>query len=208
MLAGLKMSNWRHWEDLRKWDIMQPWVNHHSTNGKRKQKVNICSNFLNIYWFEFTALRPCVTRFSLSKQILSKCEKVRKERVVVEWLAYLPVTQNIGVRFYLERESSATSSWINVGREWCCRGWDIEGGMSDGLFRTRDGFPRIRKVRAAHNVHECESVCDWNQKHCICAEMVALYECLYMCCISLYMYMYVFKLMCVFHCTALRALMM
>ena len=29
--------------------------------------------------------------------------------VVVEWLACLPVTQKIGVRFYLERESSATS---------------------------------------------------------------------------------------------------
>ena len=28
--------------------------------------------------------------------------------VVVEWLACLPVTQKIGVRFYLERESSAT----------------------------------------------------------------------------------------------------
>ena len=27
--------------------------------------------------------------------------------------------------------------------------------------------------------------------------MAALYECLYVCCISLYMYMYVFKLMCV-----------
>ena len=45
-------------------------------------------------------------------------------------------------------------------------------------------------------------------KHCICAEMAALYECLYVCCISLCIYMYVFKLMCVFHCTALRALMM
>ena len=31
--------------------------------------------------------------------------------VVVEWLACLPVTQKIGVRFYLERESSATSGW-------------------------------------------------------------------------------------------------
>ena len=40
--------------------------------------------------------------------------------VVVEWLACLPVTQKIGVRFYLERESSATSGWINVGRE-CCK---------------------------------------------------------------------------------------
>ena len=29
--------------------------------------------------------------------------------VVVQWLACLPVTQKIGVRFYLERESSATS---------------------------------------------------------------------------------------------------
>ena len=27
--------------------------------------------------------------------------------------------------------------------------------------------------------------------------MAALYECLYVCCISLYMYMYVFKLKCV-----------
>ena len=29
--------------------------------------------------------------------------------VVVEWLARLPVMQKIGVRFYLERESSTTS---------------------------------------------------------------------------------------------------
>ena len=49
------------------------------------------------------------------------------------------------------------------------------------------------------------------KKNCICAEMAAMYECVYVCCISLYMYMYVFtvfKLMCVFHRTALRALMM
>ena len=63
--------------------------------------------------------------------------------VVVEWLACLPVTQKIGVRFYLERESSATSGWINVGREWCCQGcWSIEGGTPGGLFRTRGGLPR------------------------------------------------------------------
>ena len=30
------------------------------------------------------------------------------------------------------------------------------------------------------------------KKHCICTEMAAMYECLYVCCISLYMYMYVF----------------
>ena len=29
--------------------------------------------------------------------------------VVVEWLACLPVTQKIGVRFYLERESSTVN---------------------------------------------------------------------------------------------------
>ena len=29
--------------------------------------------------------------------------------VVIEWLACLPVTQKIGVRFYQERESTATS---------------------------------------------------------------------------------------------------
>ena len=63
-----------------------------------------------------------------------------------------------GVRFYLERECSATSGWINVGREWCCRGWSIEGGTPGGLFRTRDGLPRIRKARAARNVHECERI--------------------------------------------------
>ena len=40
------------------------------------------------------------------------------------------------------------------------------------------------------------------------AEVAALYECLYVCCISLYMYVHVFKLMCMFHCTAIRALMM
>ena len=79
--------------------------------------------------------------------------------VVVEWLAYLPVTHKIGVRFYQERESSATSGRINIGREWCCRGWSIEGGTPCGLFRTRDGLPRIKKAWAARNVHECESVC-------------------------------------------------
>ena len=31
--------------------------------------------------------------------------------------------------------------------------------MPGGLFRTRDGLPRIRKARAACNVHVCESVC-------------------------------------------------
>ena len=31
--------------------------------------------------------------------------------------------------------------------------------MPGGLFRTRDGLPRIKKAQAAHNVHECESVC-------------------------------------------------
>ena len=109
--------------------------------------------------------------------------------VVVEWLACLPVTQKIGVRFYLERESSATSGWINVGREWCCRGWSIEGGTPGGLLRTRDGLPRIRKARAAHNVHECESVCAWNKKKtnivsapkwlpCMNACMCAVFHCI------------------------------
>ena len=168
--------------------------------------------------------RPCVIFIdcwgcwltkSISKETWQQCITMLHARllhsvaVVVEWLACLPVTQKIGVRFYLQGESSATSGWINVGREWCCRGWSIEGGTPGGLFRTRDGLPRIRKARAARNVHECESVCAWNKKkHCIWAEMAALYECLYVCCISLYMYMYVFKLMCVFHCTVLRALMM
>ena len=123
--------------------------------------------------------------------------------VVVERLACWPVTQKIGVHFYLERESSAISSWTNEGREWCCRGWAVEGGTSGGLFRTRDGLPRTRKVWATHNVHECENACAWNK---MCEEMAAMCECLYVCCISLYMYMWmftVFKLMCVFHCTAL-----
>ena len=38
------------------------------------------------------------------------------------------------------------------------------------------------------------------KKPCIRAEMAAMYACLYVCCISLYMYMYVFtmfKLICV-----------
>ena len=129
----------------------------------------------------------------------SGCHIIRKKKVchladkfvavVVEWLACLPVTQKIRVRFYLERENSTTSGWINAGREWCCRGWSIEGGTPGGFFRTRDGLSRIRKARAARNVHKCESVCAWNKKkHCICAEMAALYECLYVCCISLHMY--------------------
>ena len=130
--------------------------------------------------------------------IKKKCSWVMA--VVVERLACLPVTQKIGDRFYLERKSSATSGWINVGREWCCRGWDVEGGTSGGLFRTRDGLPRIRKARAAHNVHECESVCAWNKNIVYAPKWLQVYECLYVCCISLYMYMYVFtvfKLMCV-----------
>ena len=41
------------------------------------------------------------------------------------------------------------------------RGWSVEGGTPGGLFRTRDGLPRIiRKALAAHNVHKCESACD------------------------------------------------
>ena len=35
----------------------------------------------------------------------------------------------------------------------------IEGGTPGGLFRTRDGLPKIKKARATRNVHECESVC-------------------------------------------------
>ena len=109
--------------------------------------------------------------------------------VVVEWLACLPVTQKIGVRFYLERESSGTSSWINVGREWCCRGWSIEGGTPGGLFRTRDELPRIKKARAVRNVHECESVCAWNKNivsapkwlPCLNACMCAVFHCICIC---------------------------
>ena len=105
--------------------------------------------------------------------------------VVVEWLACLPVTQKIRVRFYLERQSSATCGWINVGREWCCRGWSIEGGTPGGLFRTRDG-PRIRNSWAAHNVHEGESVCAWNKNivsarkwlPCMNACMCAVFHCI------------------------------
>ena len=109
--------------------------------------------------------------------------------VVVEWLACLPVTQKIGVRFYLERESSTMSGWINVGREWCCRGWSIEGGTPGGLFRTRNGLPRIRKARAARNVHECESMCAWNKNivsapkwlPCMNACMWAVFHCICIC---------------------------
>ena len=114
--------------------------------------------------------------------------KIIMVAVVVEWLACLPVTQKIGVRFYLERESSTTSGWINVGREWCCRGcWSIEGGTPGGLFRTRGGLPRIRKARAARNVHECESVCESNKNivpapkwlPCMNACMCAAFHCIY-----------------------------
>ena len=109
--------------------------------------------------------------------------------VVVEWLACLPVTQKIGVRFYLERESSATSGWINVGREWCCRGWSIEGGKPGGLFRTRDGLPRIRRARDARNLHEWENVCAWNKNivsapkwlPCMNACMCAVFHCICIC---------------------------
>ena len=108
-------------------------------------------------------------------------------------LACLPVTQKIGVRFYLERESSATSGWINVGREWCCRGWGVKGGTSGGLFRTRDG-PRIRKAWAAHNVHGCESVCAWHKNivsapkwlPCMNASVCAVFHCICICMCSLY----------------------
>ena len=61
------------------------------------------------------------------------------------------------------------------------------------------GLPRIRKaLTTSTSVRVCVP-----EIKTLCAEMAALYECLYVCCISLYMYMYVFKLMCVFHCTAL-----
>ena len=109
--------------------------------------------------------------------------------VVVEWLACLPFTLKIGVDFYLERESSATSGWINVGREWCCRGWSVKGGTPGGLLRTRDGLPKIRKAQAAHNVHECESVCAWNKNivsapkwlPCMNACMCAVFHCICIC---------------------------
>ena len=110
--------------------------------------------------------------------------------LVVEWLACLPVMQKIGVHFYLERESSATSGWINVGREWCCRGcWSIEGGTPGGLFRHRGGLPRIRKAWAARNVHECESVCEWNKNivsapkwlPCMNACMCTVFHCICIC---------------------------
>ena len=45
---------------------------------------------------------------------------------VVEWLACSLIMREIGVRFHLE--SKATSSWINVGREWY-----IESATSSGL---------------------------------------------------------------------------
>ena len=132
------------------------------------------------------------------KPILNQGFEVRKKlkpilkycvAVVVEWLPCLPVTQKIGVRFYLERESNATSDWINVGCGWCCRGWSIEGGTPGGLYRTRDGLPRIRKARAARNVHECESVCAWNKNivsapkwlPCMNACMCAVFHCICIC---------------------------
>ena len=105
------------------------------------------------------------------------------------WLACLPVTQKIGARFYLERESSATSGWINIGHEWCCWGWSIEGGTPCGLFRTRDGLQRIRKARAARNVHECESVCAWNKNSVSAPKWLPCMNACYVCCISLYMYL-------------------
>ena len=115
--------------------------------------------------------------------------------VVVEWLACLPVTQKIGVHFYLERESSATSDWINVGREWCCRGWGVNGGTSGGLFRTWDG-PRIKKAQpltTSMSVRVCMPdiktlylrrngchlwmlVCVCVVFHCVCICMCSLYS--------------------------------
>ena len=126
----------------------------------------------------------CNTKFIPEEELIST-----RVVVVVERLACLPVTQKIEVRFYLERESSATSVWINVGREWCCGGWSVEGGTPGGLFRTRDGLPRVRNARAAHNVHECESVCAWNKTivsapkrlPCMNACMCAVFHCICIC---------------------------
>ena len=79
-------------------------------------------------------------------------------------------------------------------------------------FRTRGGLPRIRKARAARIRPRSVRVCvNETKKHYICAEMAALYECLYVCCIvTVYVYVCVQtqSKVCVFHCTALRALMM
>ena len=59
--------------------------------------------------------------------------------------------------------------------------------------------PRIRKARAARNVHECESGCEWNKNTvsmpkwlpCMNACMYAVFHCIYVCvqtnvCVPLY----------------------
>ena len=105
--------------------------------------------------------------------------------VVVEWLACLPVTQKIGVHFYLERESSTTSGRIDVGREWCCRGWSIEGGTPGGLFRTREGTKNKEDAGRSQR----ESVCDWNKnivsapkrQPCMNACMCTVFHCICVC---------------------------
>ena len=144
-----------------------------------------------------------------SRMSIPECKKDIGVAVVVELLACLPVTQKIGVRFYLERESSATSGWINVGREWCCRGcWSIEGGTNGGLFIARGGLPRIRKARplaTSTSVRVCVNEIKTlylRRNGCLVWMLVCV---LYF---TVYVYVCVQTKMCVFHCTALRALMM
>ena len=55
--------------------------------------------------------------------------------------------------------------------------------------RTRDELPRRRGWGAAQNVHNCQRVCAWIKNiNCICTEMAAMYEWLFVCCISLQVY--------------------
>ena len=53
--------------------------------------------------------------------------------VVVERLACLPVTQKIGVRFYLERESSAVGS-LTVTCRYCVRVLPVYCELYDTLY--------------------------------------------------------------------------
>ena len=110
------------------------------------------------------------------------CNPTSTVAVVVEWLACLPVTQKIGVRFYLERESSATSGWINVGCEWC-----IEGGTPGGHLRTRDGTKNKEGAGRSQRPRVWE--CVWLKNivpvlkwlPCMNACMCAVFHCICMC---------------------------
>ena len=72
-------------------------------NHRNTTQVDYKVIFKYLYYFH------CISRYHRHITTDNIIINLSGVAVVVEWLACLPVTQKIGVRFYLERESSATS---------------------------------------------------------------------------------------------------